>query len=189
MRTLRAQFRPTQTKTNIRYNLGYDLLGITNGSLVLDIGPEKPKIYILYTKRVNVKESRLLHKSVRLERVIIMGFGNQQWVIPINYIYVICIEVCIIDNWKGPCIDDNDVTDNDSLDQKRNNGFKKYHEIINEYLDDWRNDESEYSDQRIKINIMNKIVNAFQTRSPVPEDDFSFILVKEQINGFMSSRK
>jgi hypothetical protein len=54
---------------------------------------------------------------------------------------------------------------------------------------DWRNDESEYSDQRIKINIMNKIVNAFQTRSPVPEDDFSFILVKEKINGFMSSRK
>ena len=69
-------------------------------------------------------------------------------------------------NRKGPCIDDNDVTDNDSLDQKRNNGFKKYREIINEYLDDWRNDESEYSDQRIKINIMNKIVNAFQTRSP-----------------------
>ena len=33
-------------------------------------------------------------------------------------------------------------------------------------MDDWRNDESEYGDQRIKINIMNKIVNAFQTRSP-----------------------
>ena len=168
------------------YNLGYDLLGITNGSLVLDIGPEKPKIYPIY------QTGKRKGKSVATQICQVRTCNNYGlWKSTMgnsNKLYL-CNMHRSMHNRKGPCIDDNDVTDNDSLDQKRNNGFKKYHEIINEYLDDWRNDESEYSDQRIKINIMNKIVNAFQTRSPVPEDDFSFILVKEQINGFMSSRK
>ena len=64
---------------------------------MLDIGPEKTNVYPIRQTGKRKGQKNVIHIYARLERVINMGFGYQQWVIPINYIYVNYIEVCIIE--------------------------------------------------------------------------------------------
>ena len=113
---------------------------------MLDIGPEKTNVYpIRQTGKRKGQKNVIQICQVRTcdkHGLWLSTMGNS------DKLYL-CKLHRSMHNRKGPCIDYNDVTHNDSLEHKRNHGYNMYHEIINEYLDDWR--------KRIKINIVNKI--------------------------------